>query len=215
MKNDPHYIPALGAKWLTPLYDPFIHWLIREDQFKRHLIHNARIAPDHSVLDLGCGTATLTIMVKQAHPAASVVGLDGDPKVLEIGRAKALRAGANITLEEGLAYQLPYPDQTFDRVLSSLLLHHLTTTDKQRTLQEVARVLRLGGELHVADIGAPKDFWARRTAWLTRHFERTADNLDGRLPDMFRAAGLENIAEVANYNVLANTLTLYRAQKLE
>lgn len=154
-------------------------------------------------------------MVKQAHPAANVVGLDGDPKVLEIGRAKALRAGANITLEEGLAYQLPYPDQTFDRVLSSLLLHHLTTTDKQRTLQEVARVLRPGGELHVADIGVPKDFWARRTAWFTRHFERTADNLDGRLPDMFRAAGLENIAAVANYNVLANTLTLYRAQKLE
>lgn len=215
MPNKPHYIPALGVDWLTPLYDPFIRWLIREKQFKSHLIRNARIAPGQRVLDLGCGTATLTIMVKQAHPTAVVIGLDGDPQVLEIGRAKAQQAGVDITLEEGMAYQLPYPDHSFDRVLSSLVLHHLTTEDKHRALREVARVLRPGGELHVADFGAPQDVWARSVSRITRHFERTADNLDGLLPDMFRAAGLEAVAETAHYNILLGTLTLYRAQKSE
>ena len=215
MTNETHYIPALGLNWLTPLYDPLIRWVLREDRFKSHLIRNARIAPGQRVLDLGCGTATLTIMLKQAHPTAVVSGLDGDPKVLEIGRAKARQAGVDITFDEGMAYQLPYPDQSFDRVLSSLVLHHLTTDDKQRALREVVRVLRPGGELHVADVGAPRDVWARSTAGITRHFERTADNLDGLLPGMFRAAGLENVAETAHYSLLLSTLTLYRGQKPE
>lgn len=215
MTDRTHYIPALGFNWLTPLYDPFIRGLMHEEQFKRQLIRNARITPGQRVLDLGCGTATLTILLKQMQPQAIVVGMDGDPQVLEIGLAKARQAGVNITLEEGMAYQMPYPDQSFDRVLSSLMFHHLTTEDKQRTLREVARVLRPSGELHVVDIGAPQDRWARSTAGLTRHFERTADNLDGLLPVMIRAAGLADAAEIAHYNVLFSTLTLYRAQKPE
>src|SRR5574341_2573371 len=98
MSKSDHYIPALGHKSLTPLYDPLLKWHMRENTFKRHLIAQANIASGHRVLDLGCGTATLTILVKQAHPGAEVVGLDGDPQVLEIGRAKAAKLGVNIVL---------------------------------------------------------------------------------------------------------------------
>ena len=102
MANDKQYMPALGVDWLTPLHDPLLLWVMREEQFRRHLMRQARIAPGYRVLDLGCGTATLTIMLKQTHPEATVIGLDGDPKVLEIGRTKARQAGVEITLDEGL-----------------------------------------------------------------------------------------------------------------
>ncbi len=61
MSQDANYIPALRFRFLTPLYDPVLRWGMREDTFKNRLIKEARIAPNSLVLDLGCGTGTLTI----------------------------------------------------------------------------------------------------------------------------------------------------------
>jgi ubiquinone/menaquinone biosynthesis C-methylase UbiE len=142
------YIPAMGFDLLTPLYDPFVKWFMPESKFKKHLIEQARIRPGQRVLDLGCGTATLTILIKQAHPHAEVTGLDGDAKILKIARRKVARAGVEITLHEGMAYQLTYSDKSFDRVVSSLVFHHLTAEGRRRALSEAFRVLQPGGELH-------------------------------------------------------------------
>src|SRR3990170_3351836 len=100
MSKADKYIPAFGHHMLTPLYDVAIKWLMPEDRFKRHLIRQAEIRRGHRVLDLGCGTGTLTILIKQLHPESEVIGLDGDPKVLEIARAKAKRAGVEIAFQE-------------------------------------------------------------------------------------------------------------------
>ncbi len=207
------YIPALGHDWLTPLYDPLLRWGMREETFKRGLIAQAQITPGYRVLDLGCGTATLTILIKQLHPEATVIGLDGDPQVLEIGRAKAARAGVDITLDQGMAFQLPYPDTSFDRVLSSLVLHHLTREDKQRTAYEAFRVLRPGGELHVVDFGKPHTVPAHMLSLVTRRLERAADNIAGLLPKMFRRAGFEAVEEAARYMTIVGTLASYKARK--
>jgi len=144
-KDRTEYTPALGYDWLTSLYDPLIRWTMRESTFKGQLVGQARIDVGHRVLDVGCGTGTLTLLIKRKQPAAEVFGLDGDPKVLKIARAKALREGMDITLEYGMAFGLPHPNDSFDRVLSSLLFHHLTRENKIRTLKEVFRVLRPGG----------------------------------------------------------------------
>ena len=213
MEKQTKYIPALGYDWLTPLYDPLLRWGMREETFKRRLIAQAQIAPGYRVLDLGCGTATLTILIKQLHPEAIVIGLDGDPQVLEIGRAKAARAGVDITLDQGMAFQLPYPDTSFDRVLSSLVLHHLTREDKQRTAYEAFRVLRPGGELHVFDFGKPHTAPAHMLSLVTRRLERAADNIAGLLPEMFRRAGFEAVEEAARYMTIVGTLASYKARK--
>ena len=215
MAKDEQYIPALGVDWLTPLYDPLLRWVMREEYFKRRLIDHARVAPGHRVLDLGCGTGTLTIMLKQAHPEATIIGLDGDPKVLEIGRAKARQAGVDITLDEGMADQLPYPDQSFDRVLSSLVLHHLTADNKRRILQEVVRVLRPGGGLYVVDFGKPHTAWGRLLAPVTLRLEQASDNVAGRLPEMFRQAGLVQVDESIRFATVFGTLSLLQGRKPE
>ena len=150
-RNSSGYIPALRNERLTRFYDPLMRWTLRETTFKRHLLRNARIQSGQRVLDLGCGTATLALMIKRACPQAEVIGFDAEARALGIARAKAARAHLEVTLDQGLAGQLPYVDDSFDRVLSSLFFHHLRTEDKRRALGEVFRVLRPGGELHVAE----------------------------------------------------------------
>jgi ubiquinone/menaquinone biosynthesis C-methylase UbiE len=104
------YIPALGYSWLTSLYDPVVGWTIRESAFKTDLLQQANIRSCDRVLDLGCGTATLTIAIKQAHPKAEIVELDCDPTIIKQARTKAQKSGTNIALAQGFSYDLPYDD---------------------------------------------------------------------------------------------------------
>lgn len=80
---------------------------------------------------MGCGTATLTLLAKCAEPRATVVGLDVDPVMLELAGRKVGRSGLEVSLQLGSAVALPYADGTFDRVLSSLTLHHLTPEQRR------------------------------------------------------------------------------------
>ncbi len=114
-----------------------------------------------------------------------------------------------------MAFELPYPDQYFDRIFSSLMLHHLTRGNKKRTLKEVFRVLKTGGELHVADFGKPQNFIMYLISLVMRRLEETGDNIKGLLPGMFHDAGFEKINETDRYMSIFGTISLYRAVKLE
>ena len=209
--NKKRYIPALSFRWLTPLYDPLLKWVMREETFKRKLVQQANIQPKMKVLDLGCGTGTLTLMLKRAHPEAEVTGLDGDPQVLDIARNKS--RGADIQWDEGLASSLPYPDSTFDRVVTSLVIHHLVTDDKRRAFKEIYRVLKPNGELHVLDFGAPHSSLTRFMAKYMRRLEEAADNFDGLIPRFMSEAGFGSVIEAENFVTLFGPLSLWRAVK--
>jgi ubiquinone/menaquinone biosynthesis C-methylase UbiE len=152
---------------------------MRESTFKRTLVEQANIKNGYRLLDLGCGTATLTILIKKAHPGTEVTGLDGDPKILGIARAKVAKEGLGIFLDTGMSFELPYPDSSFDRVVSSLVFHHLTTENKARTFKDIFKVLKPGGELHVADFGKPHNALMYLISLVFRHLEETRDNIDG------------------------------------
>jgi ubiquinone/menaquinone biosynthesis C-methylase UbiE len=215
-KKPDNYIPALSHDWLTPFYDSLIRWTMPESIFKRRLTEQTRIRSGHRVLDLGCGTGTLTLLIKRNHPDATVVGIDGDPKILEIARKKADQAKLEITLDEGISFDLPYPEASFDRVVSSLVFHHLNRANKLATLREVHRVLRGGGELHIADFGKPHNALMRVVSlpWeLFDGFHTTSDNVKGLIPELIGSAGFVEVHESARYMTLFGTLSLYAGRK--
>jgi ubiquinone/menaquinone biosynthesis C-methylase UbiE len=205
------YIPALSFRWLTPLYDTILKWVMREDTFKRKLVSLARILPGMKVLDLGCGTGTLTVMLKKEYPAAAIIGFDGDPQVLDIARQKS--GSLNIQWDQGMAYALPYPDGSFDRVVTSLVIHHLVTEDKRRAFQDVYRVLKPDGELYVLDFGAPHSGTARLITKYMHGLEEVADNFNGLIPQFISAAGFESVDELEHFVTSVGPLSLWRAVK--
>ncbi len=207
------YIPAVRFNWLTRFYDPVIQLLMPEIAIKLRLVEQMKIEKGHRVLDLGCGTATLAILIKKSHPDAEVTGLDGDPKILGMARSKVEKEGLEITLDEGMAFELPYHDGTFDRVVSSLVFHHLTGENKARTFREIFRVLKHGGELHAADIGKPQNIIMLLPSLVLRFFEETSENIRGLLPEMFKSAGFIQVEETSRFMTIIGTLSLYRGRK--
>ncbi len=214
MRSRTKYLPALGHDWLTPLYDPLVRLTTRELTFKRQLVANARLQPAARVLDIGCGTGTLLLLLREAAAGVQVVGLDGDLKILRIARGKD--SARPLPLVCGLSSQLPYADHSFSRVTSTLMLHHLTHTEKLETLREIYRVLCPAGELHVADWGKPHNAVMgilSRLLLRGTHGDRVADNLEGRLPDLFTSVGFADARESAHFASAFGTLSLFSARK--
>lgn len=207
------YIPALGFAGLTSIYDPVVRWTTREATFKSRLVEQADIRAGHRVLDLGCGTGTLTMMLKRRQPTAAIVGLDGDPEVLELAARKARAAGVEVALDRGTVDHLPYSSGSFDRVVSSLVFHHLSRDKKRAALHELFRVLRPGGQLHIADWGQPHGPVMRAAfviVQLIDGFATTTDNVQGRLPDFMREAGFTDARESQRLRTPLGTIALYR-----
>ncbi len=112
----------------------------------------ARIQPGEQVLDVGCGTGTLAIEVQsRVGTAGRVAGVDPGTQQIARARAKAARRHVPIEFQIGVIEQLPFPDQTFDVVLSTLMMHHLPASLKSQGLAEIVRVLKPGGRLVIAD----------------------------------------------------------------
>src|ERR1043166_9709684 len=214
-KPPDHFVSALSHYLLTPLYDSVIRWTMPELRIKREMVRQLRIRTGHRVLDLGCGTATLTLLAKKTHPNASVVGLDGDAKILAIASKKAKEAGLEISLDEGMAFHLPFADASYDRVMSSLVFHHMTRVNKTKTLLEAYRVLRAGGELHIADYGKPQNLLMAIASLPGRLLDgkTSADNVKGLLPEFIRQAGFLEVYESARFSSAFGTVSLYSGRK--
>ena len=209
------YVPALGFHSLTRFYDPLIAMSMRETALKGRLVEQAAIVPRHDVLDVGCGTGTLAMIAKARHPEARIVGLDGDPEVLGIARRKIERAHLDIALHQGLADDGSiFAPASFDRILTSLLLHHLPAAQKRLALKAMRTWLRPNGELHVLDFG-PQDglflgLLARGVGWLDG-VAGLRDNWDGRLPNMMRDAGFDRAHETGRALTLFGSVSFYAA----
>lgn len=130
----------------------------REKRIRRTTIELAGVAPGQSVLDVGCGTGTLTLAAKAAvGPGGRVSGIDPSPEMVEFATRKASKAGVDVDIRAGVVEALPFADATFAVVLSSLMLHHLPEEVKRKGFAEIARVLRPGGRFFAVDFatGSP------------------------------------------------------------
>lgn len=151
------------------------------------------------------------MLAKRQHPQIEVVGLDPDPKALEVAIRKSDKAGAAIHFDRGFADDLSYPDESFDRVVSSFMFHHLTRAEKLDTLREVRRVLRHGGSLHLLDFGPPKSRYSSLLTRLLHNDEHVRDNIEGRIPSLMSDSGLAEPSEVAHRSTAFGPISYYRA----
>lgn len=201
------FLPAAGHDWLLPFYDPLCRLL----GARKHLAAfaaQAGIEPGQRLLDVGCGTGNLALVIKSLHPEALVVGVDPDPMALARARRKAARAGLLVQLDQGFAQELPYPDASFDRVLSSFMFHHLDLEAKAAMLRETRRVLAPGGSLHLLDFA---EHAPGRLARLFHSSDRLRDNAEERVLALMRQAGLANPHDVAHRAMILGGTTCYRA----
>lgn len=210
------YIPALRYDLLTRFFDPVVRVTTRERRFKQLLVKQVALAPAQQVLDVGCGTGTLAIALAKSCPDAVVHGIDGDRNVLDLARRKIAAATVEVSLHEGMAWDLPFADASLDRVVSSLVFHHLDREAKLRTLRELHRVLVPGGELHIADWGRAHGVGMRAAflaVQLLDGFATTTDSVRGKLPTFIEQVGFRDVQETQRMRTPLGTISLYRATR--
>lgn len=141
----------------------------REREFRDRLAALVDLAPGESVLDVGCGTGSLVLASKRrVGRTGMVTGIDASPEMIERARRKAMNKGEGIHFEVARVESLPFPNETFDVVLSTLVMHHLPRATRERCVSEMRRVLRPGGRLLVVDFEKP----ANKRGGLISHFHR-------------------------------------------
>jgi ubiquinone/menaquinone biosynthesis C-methylase UbiE len=182
------FVPGMGVEWLLPLYDPLTR-LMGLDRVRRELIDQAALQPLHRVLDVGCGTGSLAVLIKRQYPTVDVVGLDPDAKALARATRKAQRVGVAIQFDRGFSDELGYPAASFDRVFSSFMFHHLDHSEKESTLREIQRVLKPSGRLQLLDFVGPEPGRGPRRIGLHSH-PRLRDNAEGTVLTLMTGAGL-------------------------
>jgi len=183
-----------------------IHWASRYDLLtsllglgvnrpnSRMVIELANVKPGDKVLDVGCGTGSLSLTAQSyAGPTGKVYGIDAAPEMIEVAKKKASRSGLGVEFEVGLIEELAFPDATFDVVISRLAMHHLPDDLKRRGLAEVLRVLNPGGKFLIADFNPPSNPVLNHiaTALVGSHMMQTDV---WSLPPMLASAGFAEVA---------------------
>ncbi len=150
-------------------YDPVTQYVLPpgETLVRQSLIKSIQSKPSR-ILDLGCGTGSTTLMLKQTFPKAEVIGLDLSPYMLVVAEHKAQKAGLDIQWRHGNAEHTGLPDASFDLVTASLLFHETPIAVSKAILRESFRLLKAGGEASILD---GNQNMLRQTEWLTQIFE--------------------------------------------
>jgi len=210
------YVPAAGRRGLTRAYDLVLATTMRESHWRPGLSDAVLdgLAQGATVVDVGAGTGTLAIALANARPDIHVIAVDGDDEVQALAQRKA--GAQRVDWRRGLADSLPLPDAGADRVVMSLLLHHLAPDAKRAALREALRVLQPGGRLHVADWGRPGDRLMRAAflaLQLVDGFAGTRDHAAGRLPSFLTQAGLTDVTTHSRLRTAWGHLELLSAQR--
>ncbi|MEK4012764.1 class I SAM-dependent methyltransferase [Peribacillus sp. FSL M8-0224] len=190
---------------------------MQEKKFKTHLVKQATLQPNETIMDLACGTGTLALLIQQLQPGVQVIGVDADPKILLIAKEKIKETQvSNITFEEGFSDKLPFSNNLFHHIFTSLFIHHLTLEIKKKTFKEVLRTLRSGGQFHIIDFEKPQN-WLMRVAFFPIQFldgfETTSTHVKGIIPNLLKESGFVSIEETGQFSTITGTLRAYKAFK--
>lgn len=209
------FTPALGRAGPISAYDRAIRFWTREARWRPLFTEQIDPRPGERILDVGCGTGTLAILLKQRTPSATVVGIDPDPEILDVARRKAQTAGAGIEFKQGFAREArDVAGGGYDKVVSSLVFHQTPMPEKRAGLTAMAAAAKAGGELHVADYAEQPNWLMRSLFRIVQNvdgYENTQANVDGALSRILHELG----AEVRTENVVwtpTGAISLIRAR---
>lgn len=142
----------------APTYDSLMKRMTfgRERELRETTISLAGVKPGDSVLEVGCGTGTLSLAAKRrAGPSGKVCGIDVIPLMIELSQRKAEQAGEEITFQLASIADIPFPENTFDAVMCSFMIFHMSEKVRQKGMAEIHRVLKPNGRLLVLDTATP------------------------------------------------------------
>ena len=210
------FIPALGYDFLSDYYDLAIKLTMPEKKFRNRLIDFVNPKEHEKILEFGFGTAQNIIILKQRFPNCNVLGVDIDPKIKSIAEYKLNKAGIQVPLFLYDGNKLPFEDDSFDKVYSSLVFHQLDLISKLKCLLEINRILKPNGELIIGDWGKAKTKWMRLSFYLVQlldGFKTTTDNVNGLMTKYITDAGFKNVEEISYINTSIGTYSYYKAYK--
>ena len=200
-----NYIPAAGRNWALPLYDPLVK-LLGADRARQVIIDKANLHQARRILDVGCGTGTLAILIKKMFPDADVIGIDPDPDALDIAKRKAMHMNVSVQFDRGFSDDLPYLDDSFDRVISTFMLHHLMQSELAASLHEMGRVIAEKGSLHILDFEKQKTESKNTTGSVTAKDQVKKINSEKLIENLMRNAGFLETKKVLSSSILHGLL---------
>lgn len=211
--NEQTYTPPLGSGD-TADYDRAIRRWTREMRWRRAMVEALAPRPGETIVDVGCGTGSFAVMLKNAEPGLDLVGIDPDEEALAIARAKAEAASLAIRWECGFARNVGV--RSADAVVSSLMFHQVPMAEKQAGLAAMHAALRPGGRLVIADYGRQRGLMRLLFRLTIQRLDGVADtqpNADGMLPRLIAAAGFRNVREAARIHTITGTIALIVAER--
>ncbi len=152
---------------ITPNREVYLHGhhpVVVDEHARRSAERNAayllpHLKPGMSLLDIGCGPGSITVGLAEAVSPGRTVGVDMSEMALERARADAASSGlTDIEYLAADAYELPFPDGSFDAVHLHQVLQHLS--DPERAMQEALRVMTPGGVIGITEVD-----WDTATFW--------------------------------------------------
>lgn len=207
------YVPALGAHWLTAIYDPLIRCWSAAARLRTSVIAALELRPGMRILELGSGPGRLAIQIKRAHPEVAIDAIDIDTRMVASARRNAASAGVDIAFREAdMTSWAELPHGGYDRVYSTMTFHHLRPEAKQQALELARRALGGGGSFVVADFSRPRDplQWAL-FAWIQQPldgFQNTRPHRDGRFEEAVRAT-FRQVRSAAVARTIAGTIETF------
>lgn len=216
--TDRDFVPALGKSGSLDRYDAAIALMTREKRWRSDLLKLVAPQPGDRIVDIGCGTGTLAIALKEGEPESEILAVDPDPAVLEIAQTKARTAGADIHWFEAMGDELDgiAALQGCDKIVSSLVFHQCPMEIKEAIAAQMHRLLRPGGQLFIADYGEQRSplmrMLFRQIQWLDG-VEYTEPNARGCMPDTLASAGFDAVEEAKIIATPTGSISIYRAER--
>jgi ubiquinone/menaquinone biosynthesis C-methylase UbiE len=183
---------GVSLDYLSDYYDLLTP--AEKSRFRQKQIGLAGLREGEKVLEVGCGTGALSFLSKlRVGETGEVAGIDIAPKMVARAEEKAAKANLDIAFQVASVDDLPYPDEHFDLVISSLMFHHLPVEVKKSGLGEIRRVLKDDGRFFLSDFCSPRPITIIPMYLMLVWSPHTRYQLFGKLPQLVRESGFESV----------------------